>query len=220
MAEEDNGHGSEQQGSGCWSVIFRVFLFLAVAFGIFQCTRCVFFTTTPEERIQEAIERAAEAETEAELATAEAELATARTEATQVVIEATAETQSKATAEAKRSREATVEAVAESRGRTAEGMEKLNEAIENGDIDKIEDLLDDGVRPSAFRSCLGRYNNPSARNNLVNLFHNDLVTELPVAWRTGVKMNSAVADYIADRHTWAEASHQICKALFVEANVR
>ena len=155
----------------------------------------------------------AAAQTDTELSTAEAELATARTEATQIVVEATTEARA-------RDLEATSEARAEIRQRTAEGREKLNEAIEDGDIDEIEDLIDDGVQPAAFRSCMSRYNNPSARSNLVNLFHNDLVTELPVAWRTGVKMNSAVADYIADRHTWAEASHEICKALFIEANVR
>ena len=220
MAEEDNGQNSTSEGGGCWSVIFRIILLLAIAFGVFQCTRCIFFTTTPEERIQEAIERAAAAETQTELATAEAELETARAEATQVVVKATAEAKAKATAEAQRSREATAEAAAESRRRTAEGMEKLNQAIEDGDIDEIEDLLDDGVQPTAFRSCMSRYNNPSERSKLVNLFHNDLVTKLPVAWRTGVKMNSAVADYIADRHIWAEASREICKALFVEANVR
>ncbi len=211
---------SNNEGSGCWSAGFTILGFLLIAFLVFQCTRIAFFTTTPEERIQEAIERAAAAETDGEVATAEAELATARAEATQIVVEATAEAEDKATAEAKRSREATIEAVAESRQRTAEGQERLDKAIRDGDIDEIEDLIDDGVHPPAFRSCLSRYNNPSARSNLVNLFHNDLVTELPVAWRTGVKMNSAVADYIADRHTWAEASHEICKALFVESNVR
>lgn len=215
-----NEQSKDKEGGGCWTTVFRLLLLLAIAFGVFQCTRCVFFTTTPEERIQEAIERAAAAETDTELATAEAGLATVRAEATQIVVEATAEAKAKATAEAKRSREATAEAVAESRRRTAEGQEKLDKAIREGDIDEIEDLIDDGVQPAAFRSCLGRYNNPSARSKLVNLFHNDLVTELPVAWRTGVKMNSAVADYIADRHTWTEASHEICKALFVEANVR
>ncbi len=214
--QQDNNN----EGSGCWSAGFTLFGFLLIAFLVFQCTRYVFFTTTPEERIQEAIEKAAAAETDREMATAEAELASARAEATQIVVEATAEAEDKATAEAKRSREATIEAVAESRRRTTEGQEKLDKAIRDGDIDEIEDLIDDGVQPAAFRSCLSRYNNQSARSNLVNLFHNDLVTELPVAWRTGVKMNSAVADYIADRHTWAEASHEICKALFVEANVR
>ena len=204
---------SNSEGCGCWSAGFALLGFLLIAFLVFQCTRITFFTTSPEERIHEAQGRVAAAQTDTELATAEAELATARTEATQIVVVATTEARV-------RDLEATSEARAEIRQRTAEGREKLNEAIEDGDIDEIEDLIDDGVQPAAFRSCMGRYNNSSAQSNLVNLFHNDLVTELPVAWRTGVKMNSAVADYIADRHTWAEASHEICKALFVEANVR
>ena len=205
--------------------------FLLIALLVFQCVGCSFVSYSPEERIQKAIDKAAAAaESEMALATAEAELATARMEATQVASEKNAEAQANATAEARRSQdataearmrnsEATAEAKAENREKTAEGREELNEAIEDGNIDEIEEFLNDGVHPSAFSSCLSNYGSPSRRSELLGLFENDLITGLPVAWRTGVRMNSAVADYVADRHTWAEATHEICKALFIEANL-
>ena len=217
MVEEGNVQDDENQGSGCWSVGFQILGFLIIVFLIFQCTRIAFFTDSPEERIQEAIERAAGAETEVEMATAEADLATARAEATQIVVEATADAEAEATAEAIRSREATAEARAEIRQRAAEGQEKLDKAIEDGDIDEIEDLLDDGVHPPAFKRCLENYNNSSARANLLTTFNYDLIDELPVSWRTRVKMNSAIIYYLDDDITWAEASHQICKAMLIEA---
>ena len=204
--------------------------FLLIALLVFQCAGCSFVSHSPEERIQKAIEKAAAAESEMALATAEAELEIARMEATQVASEKNAEAQANATAEARRSHdataearmrnsEATAEARAENRANTAEGREELKEAIEDGNIDEIEELLDNGVHPSAFSSCLSNYGGPSSRSELLGLFENDLITGLPVEWRTGVRMNSAVADYVADRHTWAEATHEICKALFIEANL-
>ncbi len=219
MQDENNAHPTK-----AWLSCLLIVLLS------FNGSGCAFLSDSPVERIQKAIEKAAAAKTVKEVATAEAELLAARAEATQVVLEATAETQANATAEARRAteatalartrgREATAEARAEIRQMTGEGMEKLNEAIEKEDIDEIEDLIDGGVHPPAFRRCLSNYGSPSKMSEIVNLFNNDLITNLPVAWRTGVKMDSAVADYIADRHTWEEATHEICKALLIEATL-